>query len=118
MATRIWTAQNWFLLHRVVDDYYFHNLIRAKANRFASQVGRSSTRMNDNMTQQVEAYCLELLRQSLAELMSHYGQKRPGSLQKPVRCTQPTHLAFALPWKRIFEALIDFDLDCTLGPEK
>ncbi len=118
VANRIWTAQNWFLLHRVLDDYYFHTLTRAKANRFANQVGRSSTRMTDTMTQQVEAYALELLRQSFAELMSQYGQKRPGSLQKSVRCTQPNQLAFALPWKRTFEALIDFDLTCTLPPEK
>lgn len=117
LAGRLWTAQNWFLIHRVLDDYYFHNLIRAKANLFAKQVGRSSTLMSDETTKQIEAYSLGLLRQSFAELMASYEQKRPDSQQRAVRCTQPTDLQFKLPWNRTFEALIDFDLTCTAGTE-
>ncbi|QIP17014.1 DUF4127 family protein [Spirosoma aureum] len=117
VANRIWTAQSWFLIHRVLDDYYFHNLIRAKANQFAKQVGRSSTLMSDETTSQVEAYCLKLLQQSFDELVTNYEQKRPGSLQQAVRCTKPTALRFDLPWNRTFEAMIDFTISCHSVPE-
>lgn len=116
VAGRIWSAQNWFLIHRVLDDYYFHNLIRAKANQFVKQVGRSSTLMSDETTRQVEAYSLNLLRQSFDELTSNFGQKRPGSYQQLVHCTKPTDLRFDLPWNRTFEAMIDFDLSCSVHP--
>ncbi|MCK8492978.1 DUF4127 family protein [Spirosoma sp. RP8] len=116
VAERIWSAQNWFLIHRVLDDYCFHNLIRAKANQFARQVGRSSTLMSDETTRQVEEYSLNLLRQSFDELATNFEQKRPGSYQQVVRCTKPTNLRFNLPWNRTFEALIDFDLSCSVTP--
>lgn len=112
-ASRIWTAQNWFLLHRVLDDYYFHNIIRAKANQYAKQVGRSSTLMSDETTKQVEDYCLKLLQQSFDELTANYEEKRPGSLQQVVQCTKPSALQFKLPWNRTFEAMIDFDIRCS-----
>jgi hypothetical protein len=112
-ASRIWTAQNWFLLHRVLDDYYFHNIIRAKANQFAKQVGRSSTLMSNETTKQVEDYCLKLLQQSFDELTANYEEKRPGSLQQVVQCTKPSALQFKLPWNRTFEAMIDFDIRCS-----
>ncbi|WP_338868685.1 DUF4127 family protein [Spirosoma sp. SC4-14] len=117
VADRIWTAQNWFLMHRVLDDYYFHNQIRAKANQFAKQVGRSSTLMSDAMTKQVETYCQELLQKSFDELITNYEYKRSGSLQKSVRCSKPTALRFDLPWNRTFEAMIDFDIRCTESTE-
>lgn len=113
IADRIWTAQNWFLMHRVLDDYYFHNQIRAKANQYAKQVGRSSTLMSDEMTNQVERYCLELLQKSFDELITNYEHKRADSMQKTVRCTKPTALRFDLPWNRTFEAMIDFDIRCS-----
>lgn len=112
-ASRIWTAQNWFLLHRVLDDYYFHNIIRAKANQYAKQVGRSSTLMSDETTKQVEEYCLKLLQQSFDELTANYAEKRPNSLQKAVHCDKPSGLQFKLPWNRTFEAMIDFDVRCS-----
>ncbi len=115
VASRIWTAQNWFLIHRVLDDYYFHNLIRAKANQFARQVGRSSTLLSADATRQVEAYCLSLLQESFAAVTANYSRKRPNSFQQAVACTQPGALQFDLPWNRTFEAHIDFTLACTAG---
>jgi hypothetical protein len=35
--TRIWTAQNWLMIHRILDDYYFHGLNRLKVNKFFNQ---------------------------------------------------------------------------------
>ena len=114
-ASRIWTAQNWFLLHRVLDDYYFHTLVRARANQYAKQVGRSSTRLNNESAKQVEAYCLGQLQQAFSELTANFNQKRPSSFQQSVTCTQPGPIQFKLPWNRTFEALIDFGLTCTAG---
>ncbi len=109
---RMGTAQNWFLLHRVLDDYYFHNLIRARANQFARQVGRSSTLMSAETTGQVEAFCLQQLEPAFNQLVEDYFQNQPNNVQKGVRCTKPTNLRFALPWNRTFEAAINFDLTC------
>lgn len=72
--------------------------------------------MSDETTRQVEEYSLNLLRQSFDELATNFEQKRPGSYQQVVRCTKPTNLRFNLPWNRTFEALIDFDLSCSVTP--
>lgn len=113
-ANRIWTAQNWFLLHRVLDDYYFHNLIRAKANRFVRQIGRSSALLSDAVTKQTEDYCLDLLTKSFKELVGNFQNGRADSRQGEIACGNPTGLVFRLPWNRTFESFIDFNISCSL----
>jgi len=112
LTNRIRTAQHWFTLHRVVDDFYYHNLIRKQANEFARQVRRSSNVMTDEMTQQVEAYCLNRLQPAFRQLVNHYF----ADSSQTVRCKEPANLRFDLPWNRTFEAEIDFDLTCTTVP--
>ena len=115
-VNRIRTAQNWFLLHRVLDDYYFHNLVRAKANQYVRQEGRSSAQMTDDTRQRVEAYSLNLLKPVFDTLSQQFIRYLPNPLQPGVHCTQPTNLTFSLPWNRTFEAAIDFELSCSVEP--
>lgn len=112
IAARIWTAQNWFMVNRVMDDYYYHNLIRAKANTYLS--GKklpSATLMNEADNQKVEGYCLGLLQNYMDSFLVGYFKKN-NSLQQNIQCSKPANLSFDLPWNRTFEADVDFDISC------
>ena len=110
---RIWTAQNWFTFHRVLDDYYFHGSERLQVNKHFGQEGLSSKNLNDAETEQVENYTTQLLLKSFDELNVIYSHKIATSRQKDVQCGQPSNMSFKLPWNRTFEAEIDFDVVCT-----
>ncbi|WP_159470524.1 DUF4127 family protein [Dyadobacter sp. 3J3] len=115
VAVRVWTAQNWFMINRVMDDYYYHNLVRAKANTYLSAGKKmpSATLMNHQDNQKVEKYCLGLLQNHMNLFIGNYFNKNQNP-QKNVRCTGPVNLTFDLPWNRTFEADIDFDIRCQL----
>jgi len=117
IASKVWTAQNWFMINRVMDDYYYHNLVRAKANAFLTGTNRkaSSTLMSDTDTEKVEGYSLGLLQMHLNTFMKNYFEKPGNSLQQKVTCGEPSGLHFDLPWNRTFEADIDFDITCIAG---
>jgi hypothetical protein len=110
-AERIWTAQNWFTFHRVLDDYYFHTEVRAKAREFIKSNKWSTLRLSDAATVEVENFSSKLLQTSFDQLRKAYFANRQNSVQ----CGQPTNMNFDLPWNRTFEAEIDFDLECRVG---
>jgi len=114
ITTAVWKAQNWFMINRVMDDYYYHNLVRAKANAFLTGTNKkaSSTLMSDADTKKVEVYSLGLLQAHLDDFMKNYFAKPANSLQENVKCGKPSGLRFDLPWNRTFEADIDFDISC------
>jgi hypothetical protein len=114
VAVRVWTAQNWFTFHRVLDDFYYHTLVRTKAKDFIAQNKWNSLRLSDEATVKVEDFSQKLLRDSFAELTQIYFGKRSINLQKNVSCEKPSNFSFDLPWNRTFEAEIDFDLQCRL----
>jgi hypothetical protein len=111
---RIWTAQNWFTFHRVLDDYYYHTDVRAKARGFITQNKWSALSLSDEATRAVEDFSAKLLQDSFRELSAMYFRKN-SRLQKKVSCTKPSNMIFDLPWNRIFEAEIDFDLECRVN---
>ncbi len=117
IAGAVWTAQNWFMINRVMDDYYYHNLVRAKANAFLTGTNRksSSSLMSDSDTKRVEVYSLGLLQTHLNSFTKSYFKRPANSLQQKVNCGEPTGLRFDLPWNRTFEADVDFDITCTAG---
>lgn len=111
-SQRIRTAQNWFMINRVMDDYYYHNLVRAKANTYLS--GKklpSATLMNSEDNKRVEVYCLSLMQSYLNDFLKNYLAKNENE-QGGIRCQKPSDLTFTLPWNRTFEADIDFNLTC------
>lgn len=108
---RILTAQNWFTFHRVLDDYYFHNIVRAKAKSFIAENKWSALRLSDDATEKVENYSLNLLNQNFRELSGDYFNKNL-AFSNDLICAAPTNLTFDLPWNRTFEAEINFDLQC------
>jgi hypothetical protein len=111
-AARIWTAQNWFTFHRVLDDYYYHNLVRAKAKDYIAQNKWSTLRLSDEATEQVENFSRKLMLDSFNEFSDLYFRAGKNNFQKNVNCAKPAGLTFDLPWNRTFEAEIDFRLEC------
>jgi hypothetical protein len=114
IAGRIWTAQNWFTFHRVLDDYYFHGLERLRINKQFGQQGLSSKVLDNEANEQVEKYATTLLSKSFNELSNIYSRKIANSRQQNIHCSQPSNMSFKLPWNRMFEAEINFDMGCSV----
>ncbi|MGI8635478.1 MAG: DUF4127 family protein, partial [Segetibacter sp.] len=110
---RMWTAQNWFTFHRILDDYYFHGLLRSRINKHFEQDKVSSKILDDKEKEQVENYAVQLLSKSFSELSDIYSHKIANSRQKNIQCNQPSNFSFKLPWNRTFEADINFDMVCS-----
>jgi hypothetical protein len=111
-ADKILAAQSWFTFHRVMDDYYFHTLVRKKANEFFNQSNRSGFERTEDVARQVEKYANDLLQVSFTQFASNFAEKRPGSKLKAI--CKASNMTFILPWNRTFEAEINFDLSCRL----
>jgi hypothetical protein len=93
-ARRVWTAQNWFTFHRVLDDYYFHTLVRAKAKEFIVQNKWSSLRLSDEATEKVEDFSKKLMQNSFEEFSGIYFGKDKSNLQKNVECEKTGESVF------------------------
>jgi len=119
LVNRVWTAQNWFTLHRVLDDYYYHNPVRAQAKNYIAENKWSAIRLNGEATQKVEEFAGKPLRKAFEELSRElFATRRRQGLQKDVTCEKPANLIFDLPWNRTFEAAISFDLQCRVAAPK
>ena len=112
LGNRIWTAQNWFTFHRVLDDFYFHGLVRLMVNRHFNQSGLSSKILDHKTNEAVEKYAEGLLLNSFVKLGNTYVNKLKSSRQQNIHCSLPANLTFKLPWNRTFEAEIDFEMKC------
>jgi len=113
MRDKIWTAQNWFTFHRVLDDYYFHGLKRSQINKQFGQYKLSSRILDDQTNEEVEKYASQILLQSFNELSNIYSKRIANSRQQRIKCQQPGNFNFKLPWNRTFEAEINFDMGCS-----
>jgi hypothetical protein len=115
---RIGTAQNWFTFHRVLDDYYFHTLVRAKARDYIVANKWSTLRLTDEATVKVESFSLGLMEPFFTQLSNDYFQNKQTNLSQTVKCDKPSDLSLDLPWNRTFEAEIDFRLKCSVTNDK
>lgn len=113
-ANRVSTAQNWFTFHRVLDDYYYHTEVRAKAKNFIAENKWNAMRLSDEQTETVEKFSLKPIQDAFAELSEVYFRRAANGSQKNVICEKPSNLTFDLPWNRTFEADVDFYLRCQI----
>lgn len=112
LVSRIWAAQHWFLIHRVMDDYYFHNLVREKTNTYLDQRKRSSVIMSDEKTRQAQVFSQKQMDTFFRDFTQQYLHAVNTAGKQPVRCQIPSPMQFSLPWNRMFEADIDFEVVC------
>ncbi|WP_200978885.1 DUF4127 family protein [Echinicola sp. 20G] len=95
-------SQYWFTLHRMINDYYYNNLIRSDLNRYFNQEGKSSTLGTEEVVRKMEEMAKESIEDELAHLEKvFFGKDLSYTIQQ---------IEFSLPWKRTFEAYIDFKL--------
>ena len=115
-AERIAGAQMKFLLHRLIDDYAYHSLVRVEINRrFAPARGLNTMRLDAQGTRIIEEIVREKMRPYVESLWRDFAQRPfvlpPASGVK--LALVPTALEdfkLTLPWGRTFEAEIDFRL--------
>lgn len=98
-------AQHWFTFHRLIDDYYYHNLVRGEAKDFIAKNSWNALRLTDEQTRKVEAFCVAQLGRYFTGLNnSYFGQMAAKANYRA------EDLNFLLPWNRTFEAYINFNL--------
>ncbi|WP_345955479.1 DUF4127 family protein [Mucilaginibacter sp. PAMB04168] len=103
VSKQIELAEHWFTFHRVLDDYYYHTLVRGKAKTYIQDNKYNPLRLTLEETQKVESYCMSLLSINFKELSDSYTSNQVTAIG-----FKPSGMTFALPWGRTFEAEIDF----------
>jgi hypothetical protein len=111
-ANRVQAAQDWFVFHRVLDDFYYHTLVRAEAKNFIAQNKWNPFRLSDAETEKVEQFSQKLMLESFTELSNIYFGGDKNDLPKNSMCQEASNMTFDLPWNRTFEAEIDFQIIC------
>ncbi|MDQ3649129.1 MAG: DUF4127 family protein [Acidobacteriota bacterium] len=115
-AARIGRAQIKFLLHRLIDDYAYHSLVRVEANH----VYAKAHKLNHNLLSpadeaRIEGFIRERMRPQVENLWGDFAnrsivierRRRRGVTVVPVSLS---NFRLDLPWGRTFEAEIDFDV--------
>jgi hypothetical protein len=98
-------AHEWFIIHRLIDDYAYHSLVRPKALQMIKENKWNAFRLTDEQTKTVEDYCLKQLQPTIEEFARDYKNFTKGKCEM-------SPVTFDLPWNRTFEAEIDFNLEC------
>ena len=109
---KIAQAQLWFTMHRLLDDYIYHTLVRAEAKKFAAENKLNTLRFDDAGTKKMEAF----IRERMQFYMKNKAPLRVGSSvpccfdgdNLSVVCANVENFEISLPWNRTFEAEIDF----------
>lgn len=113
LSAKVITAQNWFTINRILDDYYFHNIVREQANELADQRKRSATILTPAKRKMLEEFGTIELQKYLDNLIPYYFEGPKPYWNKNTTCKRPSDLKFTLPWNRTFEGNVEFTLHCT-----
>jgi len=105
IKNRIRLAEDWFTFHRVIDDYYYHTVVRAQARIFIIKKHWDPNHLSNDATKEVEDYCTILLQNHFKELKVNYSSVKDGNENG----FNPEKMTFILPWHRTFEAEINFE---------
>lgn len=104
-AKRIGQGHDWFIFHRLIDDYAYHSIVRPKALQMIRENKWNSLRLTDEQTKVIEDFCLRELEPYVSKMSKDYKEYSKG------RC-ELSPISFDLPWNRTFEAEIDFRVIC------
>lgn len=108
-------AQQKFLLHRLIDDYAYHSLVRPGAVEFAREKKLNPNRLEGDGESLVEASIRDRLRPHVEVIRKEFALgkvqiERSGGRRTFVVPVDFNHFTFSLPWGRTFEAEIDFNV--------
>ena len=98
-------AHEWFIMHRLIDDYAYHSIVRPKALQLIKENKWNAFRLTDEQTKVVEDFCLKELQPTITKIADDYKDFTKGKCEM-------SPITFNLPWNRTFEAEIDFKLQC------
>jgi hypothetical protein len=122
LTQRIIGAQMKFLLHRLLDDYAYHTLVRPDTNRFARERQLDPNGLSGKGQALIEQFIREQMRPHVDLLWRDFagapyviGPRGEKLLWGSV--TGIDNFYIRLPWGRTFEAELDFDLHTSSGPE-
>lgn len=110
---RILSAQNWFTMHRVLDDFYYHHLVRARLKAHIAETNQTNKTMGPAEIQRLRAMALDLMNGYFVQFGKNYISNLRPFEESGFTCDPPSNLQLDFPWQRIFEARIAFDLRCT-----
>lgn len=102
-----------FMLHRLVNDYFFHRYVRPDAYRMIEnlQQGKRAEVSQENFDQ-VNQFVQEDMQDHLQEMFTQYIQGRPFKVgEETYLTTSIKDIKITLPWPRAFEVFIDFELE-------
>lgn len=110
-AKQISRAQAKFLLHRLIDDYAYHSLVRPAANRFVRSQELGHKALSDRQQALLENFIRERLRPHVTRLWREFARNAPPPLDHGAFAVAGlSNFRLHLPWGRTFEAEIDFEL--------
>ena len=98
-------SQASFTMHRLIDDYAYHSIVRPKALKMIRENKWNSFRLTDEQTKTIEEFCLTELKPIAAKIAGEFGSDNK-------KVCSIDDLTFDLPWNRTFEAEINFNLQC------
>jgi len=94
-------AQAWFIRHRLVDDYLYHSVVRPSLIKNISEKDWNPLKLTEKQVSTLEFDGKERLEELSNQLVEKFPQGKKYGISK---------LSFHLPWKRTFEAEIEFQL--------
>ena len=110
------SAQMKFLIHRLVDDYIYHSLVRPEAKAFAAAnklnpnnlVGEDQARVENFIRERMSAHVDRLSKDFVENpFVVAVGAR---NLSSAISFDALSNFRMSLPWGRTFEAEIDFDI--------
>lgn len=115
-AERIARAQMKFLLHRLIDDYAYHSLVRVDVNRnIAPRFKLNTMRLDAQGTRIIEGIARAKMRPYVESLWRDFASNaftlpKTDGVSLALIPRSIGNFTLTLPWGRTFEAEIDFDL--------
>lgn len=108
---RVLSAQSWFTFHRVLNDFYYNNIVRNILLKKDEDKYWSSV-LSETQSREMEIIGASLMQDKLDHLYHNFTKGSKNNSAMIYDCRKPTNLEFLLPWNRLFEAHVDFKMHC------
>lgn len=105
-------AMRRFLLHRLVNDFYYHRYVRPEAYRLIEQLQNGvRDEVEPQNLEKVDAFVRDGLKEKLEKFFRDQMLARPFTVgNRRYLLTGLNNVRVSLPWPRAYEVFIEFDL--------